>query len=190
MPQQELSMDLGLAFIPETANPIIFQELYVVYNAIKILAATLDSYTGVLTPDEELWPTVGTNNIFSQNANRIYVPFSETVTAGQLVTLYNNAGQLTAKLCGGVTWAGDCRGYMSLANTVSPGNYGQVTLFGLHPLVSGLTPGTIYYSSNTTAGSITSTVPISSGENKQPIGFALSTGQLFFNPTLVSEVIP
>lgn len=188
---QKFSMDLGLAFIPETPNAAIFEELYKVYNAIKILASAVDQYTGAIRPDEDTWSLLPPQStVFSQNTNRIYVPFSEDISPGELVNLYNDAGTLTAKLAGGTAWIGeDCRGFSSLGVTVLAGDYGEVTLFGLHTLISGATPGALYYVSNTTTGNITTTPPVS-GEHSQPIGIALSATSLFFNPPLISEIVP
>ncbi len=188
---EKFSVDLGLAFIPETANPALFNELYKVYNAIKILAGTLDIYTGAIRPDEDTWPQLtAANTILSQNVNRIYVPFSEDVTPGQVVTLFNDSGVVTAKLAGGPVWAGDCRGFMSLLTTVTSGTFGEVTLFGLHSLLTGATPAAIYYTSPDTPGLFTDIEPSSPGQHLQRIGYALNTGGLFFNPELVSTIVP
>ena len=188
---QKLSMNLGLAQIPETQDQKLFGELYKVYNAIKNLAATVDTYTGALQQDQELWSILSpTDTIHSQNTNRLYVEYSEDVGLGEFVTLWNDAGTLKAKKAGGVVWAGDCRGYCSVGGGVTAGNFGEVILFGLHPLVAGATPGTLYYISNTTAGTITPTKPATSGNTIQPIGYALAYNILFFNPSLFTQVVP
>jgi hypothetical protein len=45
MPQQ-ISFPLGLAVLPETKDPEVFPEFLRIYNAIKLVATMLDSYTG------------------------------------------------------------------------------------------------------------------------------------------------
>ena len=178
---QQYSINLGLAALPETKPNESYMDILRLYGAVKALAVALDAYTGVLPQDEALWPLLTpADTIHSQNQHRLYVLFTENVTPGQVVTLVDASGVLTAKLAGGSAHAGAARGFST--GTVVSGNYGEVILFGLCRYISGMTPGTLYYISAVTAGSITAVSP--GTPYHQAVGYALSAKSLFFNPSL------
>lgn len=102
------------------------------------------------------------------------VLFSATVSAGQLVNLYTNAGVLNAKVADSSIANTYADGFVESA--VTSGSTGTVRLLGRNIFLSALTPGATYYLS--TAGAI-STTP---GANSQIVGKALSTTELWFNP--------
>lgn len=187
---QKFSVNLGLGVVPETGNPELFAEAFRIYTAVKTLAGALDTYTGAVQYDAVLWSVLTpADSIRSQGMNRLYVIYSEAVTLGQVVTLWNDAGVLKAKKAGGAAWAGDTRGYCSVVGGVAIGDYGEVILFGLHPYVAGATPGALYYTSNITAGAITATKPNAHLDNFQPVAFALNATTLFFNPSVFAPIL-
>lgn len=104
---------------------------------------------------------------------------SENLSAGNYVNLYDNAGTLTARKAdasGGV--AKQCDGFV-LAATTSGQNatvYFDGTISGL----SGLTIGSRYFLSGTTAGTATTTAPTTATYICQSIGKALSATELTF----------
>jgi hypothetical protein len=187
---QRFSLNLGIGATPETENAELYAQVSRIYGAIRTLAAGLDSYTGALQQDQELWDVLTpADTLTMAGMNRLYVPFSEIVTLGQIVTLWDNAGILTAKKAGGNVWAGDARGYCSTDQVLAPGDFGEVILLGLHPYISGATRGALYYLSNVTAGTMTTVKPVTAGNKIQPVGYALSTTELFFNPGILVPTI-
>jgi hypothetical protein len=183
------SINLGLARLPETQEPELFTEAYKIYNALFILAATLDSYTGHLQPDSSIWSQLTANDtILSGGMNRLYVIAGSAITAGQMCNLYNVAGVLKAQPAAGAAWAGgDVRGFATA--DIAAGDFGEIILGGLDTHVTGLTPGTLYYASNATAGGITATKPNANGNHVQPVGYALSATTLFFAPSTLAPIL-
>ena len=179
-----LSVNTGLSLVPDTQNKELFNELVRVYNAINMVASSLDAYTGALSRDPVDWPSLSpSDTIHSQWMNRLYVLFSANATAGQMIDLWNNAGALNARPAGGAAWLGIARGFSTGA--VTAGNYGEVILGGLHEYVAGLVPGTVYYLD--AAGPAGNIVAVAPGVGfRQPIGYALSGNRLFFQPALLA----
>lgn len=173
----QLSVNLGLDIMPQSQDPDNQYDLFRLYNAVKILAFALDSYTGSLGAEVSEWSTVGASRIKTQNLSRLYVQFTETVSPGMIVTLYNNSGVLAAKKAGGSVWQGLANGFV-LAG-VNSGSFGEVFLSGVNSSLTGLTPGSTYYTSAATPGLISSGA---SSPNIQEVGIALSTSELWFNP--------
>lgn len=188
---QKFSTNLGLAALPEIPDQVLFAALLPLFNAIRALAGALDYWSGALQQDAELWSVLTpADTIHSQGPNRLYVQYSEAVALGEVVTLWNDAGTLKAKKAGGAVWAGDTRGYCSvIGGVLAPGDFGEVILFGLHPYITGATPGTLYYTSNVTSGLITATKPVTTGFHFQPIGFALRADRLFFCPSILVPLV-
>ena len=166
MPQQ-LSLNLGLDVVPLSKDPDNLGDIYRLYNAVKLLAAALDAYTGIIGASAEDYATAGSSFILTQNSARLYIQFAATVTAGQLVKI-TAAGKADLGVAGNVIgWA---------PAAVAINDYGEVRLLGLDTAIAGLTPGVTYYASAGTPGAITAAV------TAQSIGFAISASQLFFNP--------
>ena len=177
------TINTGLPNIPDPPDPKFFAEFQRVYNAIRNLTLALDSYTGALAQDPEFYSeTPPTTTILLQNTNRLYVVFSENVSYGQMVNLYNNAGTLTARLASAASAGKQAHAWCSTVAGVTAGNYAEVMLGGLCTAISGLTPGQSYYLGNT-AGAIAPTT----GTVNQIVGFALTSVNLYFKPTLLSS---
>ncbi len=163
---QNYSLPLGLDLAPLSKDPDVLQDMYRIYNAVKLCAEGLDAYTGIVGAPVNDWPSMGTGAIMIQNMCRLYVQFNQTATLGQLLAL-NGSGQAILGTVGNVIgWA---------PAPVTAGQYGEVRLLGVHTAITGLTPGVSYYASST-AGSITATV------TAQKVGVALAANRLFFNP--------
>lgn len=154
---RELSVNLGLPAQPLTDDPKLFVELIKVYNAIKIIAAALDSHTG----------------------EPLYAEAGESISYGQTVGISTADGKVY-KADDGVLM---CIGWCKTAGGVVAGDSVSIQHFGLYPELpaASLTPGTRYYQSST-AGSIglVGTAPTWG----QVIGFAISDTQLYFLPNL------
>lgn len=105
---------------------------------------------------------------------------SETLTAGNLVNVYNNAGTINVRKADATTSGKEANGFI-LAGITS-GASGTVYLEeGLNNAVSSLTVGAVYYLA-TTAGGLTTTAPSASGNVVQEVGKALSATELLFRP--------
>src|SRR5574343_1467532 len=85
----ELSFNLGLSAIPETTDSAMFPELVRLYNAIRITASMLDSYTGNTPTVEE-----GEEKRPAQinNFHTFTLPAGEDISVGRCVYVYNNSG--------------------------------------------------------------------------------------------------
>lgn len=65
---------------------------------------------------------------------------------------------------------------------ISSGAVGEFQTHGVIPGFTGLTEGTLYFLSASTAGAITATAPSSVGEYVVPLGVAVSATELLFRP--------
>jgi len=149
-----------------------------VRQAIQVLQGALDKYTGALGPEKDTWnqlDAIAYNRV--ADISRVYVKASENIAAGAMVNLYNNAGTLNARNASAAAAGKAARCFASYA--VTSGNFGEFILLGINPIIAGMTPGTVYYLSNT-AGAISSTA----GTVAQKVGFAVSATKLHFNPEL------
>jgi len=153
----DITSNLKLPVVSANPDNAARQEMIQTWDAIRNLALSMDDRTGA-----------------------VFVTFSETATYGQLVNLYNNSGVLNARLSNLTTSAKPVRGYCAEPKGVLAGSTGLVLTAGRVLLLVGLTPGTLYYGSNS-AGAVSS----SAGTVSQPIGFALSSTILYLQPTLI-----
>lgn len=105
----------------------------------------------------------------------------ETINAGQLVYMKSD-GNIWLAQADGIAAEKRAIGISQESKTV--GQTTSVLLFGLDATQSGLTAGTAYYLSES-LGSITSTIPTTSGSMVMEIGIAVSAGSIIFNPRIV-----
>jgi len=184
-----LSTNLGLDVLPAIKDREAFTEFVGVYNAIRAAAANLDVYTGALQYPSSEWSQLGpSQTLWTAGANRLYLIFSDAATPGNMMSIWDDAGVMKARLAGGAAWVGgDCRGYAT--GTVNAGDYGEIILFGLCTVVSGLTRGATYWASNATTGAFTGTKPAANNNRIQPIGYALTDSTLFFNPSTLVPIL-
>lgn len=185
---QQLSINLGLPATPDnTQDRELFRELIRIYNAINAVARGLDSYTGALP--EPFPSSAGISNIHVQNIARLYPIFTEDVLAGAMINVYEVAGTLHARLAKAADALKPARGFVT--SNILSGNRGELDLIGANYNLSGITPGTLYYLSPTsTTGQITSISPATPGNLIQPVGFGISSTAIWFNPTLLGDIVP
>lgn len=166
MPQQ-LSLDLQLDIMPTTQDKDNLYDIAKLYNAVKLVASALDSYTGILGAEPEDYASADTRFITIQNMARLYRKAAVAISGGNTVSL-NSSGEYILGTIGTVVgWA---------PSAIAAGSYGEVKLLGLCPNIGGLTPGAAYYAS-ATAGLVTATV------TAQKIGIALASTRMMFNPS-------
>jgi len=174
---QQLSFNLGLGATPEVAaDPQTFQELIRMYNAIRILGAYVDQYTGNAYHDPAVYfDYTPQDTVLVGNTAFVYAKLTEAIaTAGTIVTFGSEAvtNVLTAGLNSSATPA---RG-MTMEQGKLAGEYTKILLFGLFPYASGLLSGATYYAHLSIPGAFTIT------PGGQVLGVALSGTSLFFNP--------
>jgi hypothetical protein len=172
------TINTGLPNVPDVPDSKFFAEFLRVYNAIRNLTIAVDAYTGAQAQEAEFYSqTPVTQTLLTQNSLRVYVQFSEAITLGQTVNLWDNAGTLNGRLSSAST-SRPMHGFCTIA--AGAGEFGEIRLGGLCTLIGGLTPGATYYLGNT-AGTIAN----SAGTLSQRVGFALGTSQLFVQPQLI-----
>lgn len=178
------TINTGLSNLPlEVKDATTYAEFVKLYNAVKIVAQAMDTYTGIGTYPADQWDQVGNNGILVQNHTKIYPIFGDNVNQGQLVTLKDIGGVPKAYLA--IAASNDirkCRGFAT--GNVLAGNRGEVVLQGLYPYAGGLTIGQTYYLSNGTYGAFTAVNPSGVGNIRQGIGYAISTSAMYFNPDI------
>lgn len=119
------------------------------------------------------------------NSSYVTLLASETLAAGDLVNIYNNAGTANMQKANATTSAKPAHGFVLAP--VTTGTSGIAYLAGINTAVTGQTPGRVFLS--TSAGLATSTVPTTAGNIVQDIGIALSATSLHFHynpPTILS----
>lgn len=184
--QNKFSTNLGLSVMPQVSQqkyPEIFLELLTLRQALKTLQGALDTYTGALSEDPQYWnQTPAYSSARIQNIARFYCTASVAISLGQLVDFTLISGTLQARLAAANIPASAiyAKAFCNMPAGVAAGNTGEFILLGVHPYFSGLTPGDTYYLS-TTPGTITNIAP-GGGVIVQPIGYALSPTDLWFNP--------
>ena len=111
----------------------------------------------------------------------VSVATSENLAAGDLVNIWSNGGVPTARKADASNGR-QAVGFV-IAGSTSPNNatvYLESSITGL----TGLTPGSPYFLSGTTAGAITATAPTTAGFLCQMVGWAINTTTLSFEPAL------
>lgn len=160
--------NLGLAATPDTTNPELFAVAMPIYNALRSLAGSLDASTGtsfVAPADYET--KLPTATLLVSNLAHMYVKCAVAIAAGRTVALDTSGSAVLGT-------SGTVLGYAAQEGAV--GEYIKVVLQGYWP-VGAVVPGTLYRAS-ATAGGFTA-----SGAG-QPLGFAISTKAIYFNPSL------
>ncbi len=183
-------INIRLPLTPETQNPELFARLAEVYNAIRQLQLGVGTLTGAVGADPSAYSTTSpSESIFPQNANRLYGKALADLSPGQMISITVDAGVVAFQKANASNATKFASAYVSSSPILS-GAYGEVIMKqGLCPFIGGLTIGTLYYLS-TTDGLITATPPSASGNIVQPIGVALTTSNLYFNPSWAYSTIP
>lgn len=104
---------------------------------------------------------------------------SEALSAGDLVNLWDDGG---TEKCRKADASNGRRAHGFVLSPVSANNLATVYFEGTITGLTGLTAGADYCLSATTPGGVTTTIPTTSGQIYQPIGYAISTTELTFEP--------
>lgn len=166
-----MSVNLGLPSTPEVDTIELYTSLMQVYNAIRNVCFALDLYTGN-TPiaSSDLAQENFSSFLQVQKTSTVFVKLTEAVSAGHTINFHNSGGLRARKA---IVSSQPCHGFAAMAGAA--GDTIAVSLFGMHALVSGLTPGVTYYQSSS-PGLITA------GATAQKLGVALSANALWFSP--------
>ena len=160
------AVNLGIGSNSQVEDPNAQYEFNTVFNALNIL------------------------NSFLQNATGITCVTDTNIEPGQLVSLYNNAGTLTARLASATDTTRPAMGFCSSAATPTLGITSiTIQCIGLNGYLAALTLGSIYYLS-TVPGEITAVPPISSGNIVQPVGIAVDDNTLSYAQNYSYTVVP
>lgn len=139
-------------------------------DAAKIVA--LDS-TGRI--DSSMMP-VGVSS------ETLQIVASEALVAGNLVNIWTNAGVANVRKADGSTSGKSADGFVLAAYSAAA----TATVYmpsQANTQVSGLTPGSLLFLSDTVAGGATATVPVGAGKTVQQVGRAASATVFVFTPT-------
>jgi hypothetical protein len=182
MATKELSFSLpiGSSFTAELEDQNLSAEMYKLYNAVNLIAAKLDEYTGAINaqiPDRPYIPPVQASS--AAGVNRVYAEATVDLLKGTIVA-FNASGQLIKASASTGVHA------IVMDDTVAP-NWAPATLQGLIDGFTALTPGQ-YYVASTTPGAIATSVP--SGTQRRYVGFAITPTTLAFYPDMISVVQP
>lgn len=104
---------------------------------------------------------------------------SEALSAGNLVSFWDNSGTLNVRKADATSSGKEADGFVLAA--VSNGDTASVYEAGVNTAVTGLSLGAFYFL-GTTAGAVTTTAPSAAGNVVQGIGKATATGELIFAP--------
>jgi hypothetical protein len=175
------SINTGLPNIPDPPSPELFAEFQRLYNAIRNLTISIDSYTGNTPQAPDLYSKLtDQSSLLTQRSCKIYVQFTQAVPQGYLVNVYDTGGgNRGGRLASATSAATKCTGWLT-SNTVAAGEWGEITLMGLSKTFNSLIISSTYYLSNTPG--LVSSAP---GTINQKVGTALSTTSLFLRPEFI-----
>jgi hypothetical protein len=103
---------------------------------------------------------------------------SETLAAGDFVSVWDDAGTTKVRKADASTTGKDAHGFV--LDAVTSGQNATVYFEGINNQLTGLTGGVTYFLSESTAGDVVSTAPTGAGEIVQRIGRSFSSTELTF----------
>lgn len=174
---------LPLPESPTTPDPKLYEQLLPIYQSLQTLQQALTTFTGNVPPFQEYWDTQQVpETIFPEFQNRLFPIFSQNVSAGAMINLWNDAGTLKARNANATDNTKPAWGYAPAA-VVSPAR-GEVVIFnGLCQNIGGMTPAQRYWL-HTVDGQIINAAPVAAGNIEQVVGVALASTLLYFMPAL------
>lgn len=176
MAQQNTSLNslinVGLgASIPENittpdGRSIFATMIQVVNNLIQFI----EQYCGVTQKDITQWSTLApSDTILAANMGRLYPIANVALSYGQMVNLFNDGTQLSARLADEAA-VRRCHGYCNVAGGVAAGAYCEVIIINGLVTILGVVRGSTYWLAN--AGLVTAVA------SNQVIGFGVATNTL------------
>lgn len=175
-------INLGLPTLPpENIPKNLFSEFLTIYNALRNLADGVSRYAGVDGVEVSEWSQATFADTFrGQNLTRLYPIADVPIAAGQMVNLYNSAGNIRARLAR-ANAAGTMAHGVAMTAAAAGQQFEMYWLRGFVTTVSGMVVGTLYWLSDSVAGGIQNANPVAVGTIRQPIGLAVATNQLLMD---------
>ena len=116
--------------------------------------------------------------------SRFNATYDVAVTYGQILNILNSGGT-HSKLASASATPLPAFGFCPTLGGVASATAGEVQTVGFIQNKTSLVPGTIYYLSDSVPGGYMNAKPVGAGKIVQPVGFAVSSTVLYFNPTLL-----
>lgn len=143
---QEYSLNLGLDVLPISTDKDNLPDLNRIYNAVKLIARGLDTYTNTLSPPVDEWQAIGFGYNRVRNLTKSYVIAGEDLAAGNFVEFYVDAGILKARIVNPPTVITGPRppcGFVQ--ESFVSGDFAEIYLAGLLTNIAGLVLGAHYW---------------------------------------------
>lgn len=182
-------IQLALADLPsDTVPKELYDDFLNLHRAIKSLALGVSRYAGIDAPSSDIWSSLAySDTLLMANHTRMYPTADIAITAGQMVNLYNNAGNLRARLADATLPATFACG-VAMTSAAIGEQFEMYWLRGLVNTIGGMTVGTLYWLS-TVPGSIQNIAPAVPGQIQQPVGVALTSSQLLMDIPLSYRIV-
>lgn len=186
------SINTGLQQIPDltdiqSVGKLSFQFISI-YNAIGVLQQAIDTYTGNTPPTASgsNQSTPPEQSVIVGNTANMWCVAGAGISAGFLVNLYNNSGVTQAQLATAAVVGQIAMGLTMTSAAINTSI--QVLLLGLFNFGGSVSPGGLYYTSDSVPGGLTLTAPTAVGHFVQPVGYGVDTNSIWFNPSLNPKV--
>lgn len=169
----------GLPNLPADGLPKeLWPEFLTIYRAIQNLLEGVTRWTGIDGPDElERAEMQGYEFLLEQQMASWYPVATVPIARGQLVCVNG------ANTCGLASAAAMATNAIGVADeTVGAGQKVKVITQGLVDSITGMVPGTLYYT-GVTPGAIQNLPPITPGQIVQGMGWALDSTHLLLRPS-------
>lgn len=167
---------------PSNLDPAVRNALEEVYISLNLIARGLVNYAGIGPQVASSWPLLksSTRTILSGNLRRFYAEAAEPMTVYQIVSFYDNGGELAMQLADATDNTKVAVGYCNMPGGLAAGEVGEFILGTGVPAFAGLTIGAHYWLS-TTPGAISTVPAVAPGNVEQYLGSAISLTQLNFS---------
>lgn len=174
-------VDFRIAQVPPPGVP---KEVYSVLSPIYAFAGqviqALCQYCGIGARVADDWPLLSgsTTTLLSGNLRRFYGLATEAISAGAIITLYNNAGTIAIRNANATNNTKIADGFCSTVGGIAAGAVGEVILTTGVLETAGLTVGDRYWLALVN-GTITNVAPVAAGNVEQYIGRAIDATHLY-----------
>jgi len=186
---------LGLPELPETGSREVKpkeleQDLRFSFNAIHNLAEGIANSTGLQPLSSGYQNLANSASTIGASKQRIYAPATVAITYGEIVNVWDNAGNVEVQLADATDATKPGHGICNTVGTCAIGDVIEIVLPNCHVgSIGGLTGGVLYYLS-TTPGAIQNTAPAASGNIVQAVGLALTATDFYFHMAYHWDVVP
>ena len=173
----------GLPQFPSGVPDNLFNQFFLLYQALNNLAAQISELSGIDAQDSSVWSQLTVDQTLWQiNPGRFYAKQNEAVAFGACVSLFLVGAELQVRNANATGNAKQAIGFVSSTNhVVAVGSFCEVTVsIGLITGIGGLIAGSRYFLS-TTNGIITNTAPVAAGNIEQVVGVAFAANRLLMN---------